>query len=168
MARPPRLLWPNGCIYISDFCLSLSLAEFAELPCQIRSTPVMSLNPAFSDAQLQIICETANVIACECPAQLVDLLRKIREFRHYTINCIELAPEEAEIHHWLSDEIIQVEALLSNIIVEFMRREDLFDEQQQLDLGKLRDRNTRAALRQRQLMQQPWNHLNADQSDGRV
>lgn len=144
----------------------------------------MSLNPVFSDAQLQIICETANIIACECPAQLVDLLRKIREFRHYTIDCIELAPEEAEIHYWLSDEIIQVETLLSTIIVEFMRREDLFDEQQQLDLGKLRDRNARAALRQRQLMQQPlvtqqpltqqsltqqsWNSLNADQSDGRA
>lgn len=128
----------------------------------------MSLNFALSDAQLQAICETANVIACECPAQLVDLLRKIREFRYYTLECIQIAPEETELHQWLGGEMIRVEALLSQTIVEMMRREDLLDEQQQLDLDKLRDRNTRAALRQRQSMQSPWNQLNADESDGRV
>lgn len=127
----------------------------------------MSLNSAFSDAQLQVICETANVIACECPAQLVDLLRKVREFRYYTTDCIRIAPEETEIHQWLGSEILQVESLLSEIIVEFMRREGLLDQQQELDLEKLSDRSRQAALRQWQAMQ-PVNQPNVDQSDGRI
>ncbi|NEQ27910.1 MAG: hypothetical protein F6K28_54745 [Microcoleus sp. SIO2G3] len=117
----------------------------------------MLLNPAFSDEQLHVICETAHVIACECPAQLVDLLRRIRAFRGYTTDCIQIAPDETEIHLWLAQELAQLEALLSETLVEFMRREDLLDSQQQLDLGKLGERNRQAALRQWQAQ-----HLNSN------
>ena len=44
----------------------------------------------FSDEQLQTICEAAQVIACECPAHLVDLVRRVRQFRRYTQeDCLE-------------------------------------------------------------------------------
>ena len=105
-------------------------------------------NSFFSDEQLQTICENANVIACECPTHLVDLLRKVREFRYYTTDCIELSPSEAETHSWLSERVLQIESLLSHTIAEFIQREDLLDEQHQLDLGKLAERNRQAALRQ--------------------
>jgi hypothetical protein len=32
----------------------------------------------FSDEQLQVICEAAAVLACECPTHLVDLFRRVR------------------------------------------------------------------------------------------
>lgn len=97
-----------------------------------------------------MICETADVIACEYPAQLVDLLRRIRAC-DYTIDCIQVAPEETEVHLHAA-EIAQLDALLSQATIEFMRRGDLFDEQQ-LDLGKLGEGNWQAALRQRQVQQ---------------
>ncbi|MBL1174297.1 hypothetical protein [Pantanalinema sp. GBBB05] len=104
--------------------------------------------PEFSDTQLQMICETADVITCECPAHLVELLRKVRRFRRYTASCADLSPEEAETHRWLADQTSRVEKLLSQILFEFMQREELLDEQSQLNLEKLAHRNRSAALRE--------------------
>lgn len=114
---------------------------------------MLSAAPNFSDEQLQTICETADVIACECPAHLVDLLRRVRRFRRYTReDCLELVPEEAETHYWLSDQVLQVETALAQILLEFMQREQLFDDRQQIDLAKLAQRNLNAALRQQFLL----------------
>lgn len=111
---------------------------------------MQSRTPDLSDEQLQVICELANVIACECPAHLVDLLRRVRRFRRYTgEDCLELVPEAAETHHWLSDQILQIEASLVQVLTEFMQREQLLDNHQQVDLAKLADRNLQAVFRQR-------------------
>jgi hypothetical protein len=78
---------------------------------------MLSTKPDFSDEQLQTICESADVIACECPARLVDLLRRVRQFRRYTgEDCLELVPDAAETHYWLSDQILQIEACLSEVL----------------------------------------------------
>lgn len=105
--------------------------------------------PDFSDEQLRVICEAANVIACECPAHLVDLLRRVRKFRRYTReDCLMLVPEAAETHYWLSDQILQIEAALIQVLIEFMQREQLLDDRQQVDIAKLADRNLQSVLRQ--------------------
>lgn len=102
----------------------------------------------FSDEQLQVICEAAAVIACECPAHLVDLFRRVRQFRRYTQeDCPVLVPEAAETHHWLGDQLLPLEAALAQILTEFLQREHLLDEQQQVDLVKLTQLNRQAALR---------------------
>jgi hypothetical protein len=109
---------------------------------------MLSKTPEFSDEQLQTIRESADVVACECPARLVDLLCRIRRFRHYTReDCLELVREAAETHYWLSDQILQIEPSLSQVLTEFMQREQLFDDLQQVDLAKLARRNLQAALR---------------------
>lgn len=102
----------------------------------------------FSDEQLVAICENANVVACECPARLVDLLQKVRKFRRYTFECIEQYPDDIEMHQWLDEQVQQIELRLSEVILEFMQKEDLMNEQNQLDLKKLAQRSYQAALRQ--------------------
>ncbi|MDX2243923.1 MAG: hypothetical protein NW224_24875 [Leptolyngbyaceae cyanobacterium bins.302] len=110
---------------------------------------MQSSTPDLSDEQLQIICESAEVITCECPAHLVDLLRRIRRFRRYTReDCLELVPEAAEMHYWLSDQILQIETSLIQILIEFMQREQLLDDRQQVDLAKLAQRSLQAVLRE--------------------
>lgn len=110
---------------------------------------MLSIIPDFSDEQLQTICEAAEVIACECPSHLVDLLRRVRNFRRYTReDCLEIVPAEAETHYWLSDQILQIETSLSQVLIELMQREQLFNDCQQVDLAKLAQRNLQAALRQ--------------------
>ena len=102
----------------------------------------------FSDEQLQVICEAAQVIACECPAHLVDLVRRVRQFRRYTQeDCLVLVPAAAETHYWLSDQLLPLEAALAQVLRELLQREHLVDEQQQVDLVKLAQRNRQAALR---------------------
>ena len=102
----------------------------------------------FSNAQLEAICEAAQVIACECPAHLVDLFRRVRQFRRYTQeDCLVLVPEAAATHQWLSDQMLPLEAALAQVLTEFLQREQLLDEQQQVDLAKLAQRNRQAALR---------------------
>lgn len=102
----------------------------------------------FSDEELHLICEYADVIACQCPAYLVTILRSVKKFRHYTINCIEKFPDEAEIHSWLSEEVLQIESRLAQTVFEFMQREQLLDEENQLDLEAMRQRNRSALLEQ--------------------
>ena len=110
----------------------------------------------FSDEQLQVICEAAQVIACECPSHLVDLFRRVRQFRRYTQeDCLVLVPEAAATHHWLSDQMRPMEAALAQILMAFLQREQLLDEQQQVDLVKLAQRNRQAALRHQEAHSQP-------------
>lgn len=105
--------------------------------------------PDFSDKPLQTICELSNMIACECPAYLADLLRHVRRFRRYIqIDCLELVPEETGTHAWLSDQILQIEASLSLVLLEFMERGQLLDDCQQVDSAKLAQHQQQAALRQ--------------------
>lgn len=119
----------------------------------LNETTVPTVNaPIFSDEQLLAICEFANVIACECPAHLIGLLRSVREFRSYTSDCVKTFPEDAATHQWLSQEVSHVEMMLSQIIFEFMQRENLLDEQYHVNLEALAQRSHLAALRQQKSM----------------
>lgn len=106
----------------------------------------IQISSEISDDELVAISDAADVIACECPSYLVRLLQQVREFRRYTNDCIERFPEDAPTHHWLSQEAIQVEALLSQTIIELMRKENLIDEHNQLCLAQLSERARTLAL----------------------
>lgn len=107
---------------------------------------VLEISSQLSDADLEAICEAANVIACECPSYLVQLLAHVREFRRYTVGCVERFPRDVETHHWLSTQADQMEALLSQTLVELMRRENLLNDQNQLSLNQLAERSRALAL----------------------
>lgn len=90
------------------------------------------------------ICEISDALACECPARLAELLWKTRTFYHYTTDCVDRLPEEAESHRWLGEKILQVDALLSQILIEFLQRKGLLDDQQQIDLKLLKQSQIQA------------------------
>lgn len=110
--------------------------------------PTMQQIPEFSDDQLLVICEIADVIACECPARLVGLLREVRKFRQYTLSCIEKWPESTEMHEWLAGEIAGIEDQLTTVMYEFMAKENLLNEQGYLDMDRLAELSYEASLRQ--------------------
>lgn len=103
-----------------------------------------------SDESLLTLCEYTSVIACQCPAHLVALLRSVRRFRNYTADCITQFPGDADVHMWLRDEVMQVEAKLIQTVFELLQKENLLDEHQQIDLEALGRRNRLAALEQSQ------------------
>jgi hypothetical protein len=111
-----------------------------------EQTQILETSPEFSDEQLIAICEAADVIACECPSYLVQLLKEVKEFRRYTTECGERFPDSADSHHWLSNRAAQFEKFLSQTIHEFFQKEHLMDENNQIDLQRLSERNRMVAL----------------------
>lgn len=103
---------------------------------------------SLSDEQLIALCEFAEVISCKCPAYLAALLQQVKQFRCYTTDCINIFPEDAATHEWLSDRALQMEALLVQTIFELMERESLLDEQGQLDCERLGQYSRSSVLRQ--------------------
>jgi hypothetical protein len=108
----------------------------------------IQVSQQFSDDQLLAICEAADVIACQCPSYLVHLLKEVKEFHRYTNDCIQTSPEDASIHDWLTSRAAQMELMLSQIIFELLQRENLIDDQNNLDLSKMAERSRAIALRQ--------------------
>ncbi|MBW4691064.1 MAG: hypothetical protein KME27_04780 [Lyngbya sp. HA4199-MV5] len=101
-----------------------------------------------SDEALVEICRSAEVIACECPGYLARILRQVRTFRHYTTNCIEQFPQDAETHLWLAEQAAKAEALLHETMIELMQKEGLIDDSEHILLNKLSERARATALKQ--------------------
>ncbi|HEY9631144.1 MAG TPA: hypothetical protein V6C84_27960 [Coleofasciculaceae cyanobacterium] len=101
-----------------------------------------------SEELLFAICESVDVIACECPGYLARLLRQVQAFRSYTNGCIDQFPEDAETHHWLSERAEQVEKILFQTVVELMHKENLITDGNQLSLDRLSDRARSIAIKQ--------------------
>lgn len=108
----------------------------------------IQLSSNISEELLIEICQSADVIACECPGYLTRLLRQVRAFRRYTIECIDTFPIDAETHHWLDRQAEQVEQLLYQTVLELMQKEGLVNDSNQLLLDKLSERAQSIALRQ--------------------
>lgn len=104
---------------------------------QTKEQPTIQVTSKVSDELLMAICQSADVIACECPGYLARLLRQVRAFRRYTTGCIEQFPEDAETHRWLDDRAAQAEQILFDTVRELLQKEDLLDEGNQLSLEKL-------------------------------
>jgi len=113
---------------------------------QSQTLEISQTSPEFSDDQLVAICEAADVIACECPSYLVQLLKEVKEFRRYTTECGERFPDNSDSHHWLSNRASQLEKLLSQTIYEFFQKENLLDEDNRINLQRLSERNRIVAL----------------------
>lgn len=114
-----------------------------------NQTPSIQVSSNFlTDEQLIAICQAADLISCECPAYLVQLLKEVKKFRRYTSECINQFPEDETNHRWLSSQAAKVELLLSQIIYEFLKRESLIDEHNRVCLNQLSERSRKMAINQ--------------------
>lgn len=69
-----------------------------------------------------------DLIECECPTYLVEILAKVREFNDYTTECIKKYPKDAATHAWLQTSARNIDAMLSNTIVQLARMEGFINE----------------------------------------
>jgi hypothetical protein len=113
-----------------------------------QPSQIIQVSQQLSEEQLWAICEAADVIACQCPSYLVRLLREVKEFHRYTQECTQTSPQDISTHDWLSAQATQMEMMLSQTIFELLQRENLIDEQNNLDLEKMAERSRSIALRQ--------------------
>ena len=55
----------------------------------------------FTRSQLEQLASRSSVVACECPAQLVQLVRSLLAFEAYSATCAQQSPEDAALHAML-------------------------------------------------------------------
>lgn len=74
----------------------------------------------------------ADMIECQCPNKLIEILQKVREFTEYTEDCIEKYPEDRDTHKWLKSSSINIDQLLSTTIIQLARFEGFIDENNEI------------------------------------
>lgn len=74
----------------------------------------------------------ADMIECECPTKLMDILETVRDFTEYTTECIEKYPEDRDTHKWLRSSSMNLDQLLSTTIVQLARFEGFINENNEI------------------------------------
>lgn len=74
----------------------------------------------------------ADMIECQCPNKLLDILEQVRQFTHYTEECIEKYPEDRDTHKWLKSSAMNIDQLLSTTLIQLARYEGFIDENNQI------------------------------------
>lgn len=74
------------------------------------------------------LAKYADLLDCECPNHLMDILAKVREFEAYTSSCIDKYPKDAATHKWLQKSAANLDSLLSNTIIQLARMEGFVDD----------------------------------------
>jgi len=85
-----------------------------------------------SEEAVKKLREHADMIECECPTKLMEILDKVREFTEYTTECIEKYPEDRDTHKWLKSSSMNLDQLLSTTIVQLARFEGFINENNEI------------------------------------
>jgi hypothetical protein len=92
----------------------------------------MLINGCLTQEALENLEKYADLIECECPGHLIEILNKVRDFRTYTKSCVELYPDDAKTHIWLESAARNIDAMLSNTILQLARMEGFINDANEL------------------------------------
>lgn len=81
-----------------------------------------------SEEAISELNKHADMIDCECPHKLIQILKVVREFEEYTDECIEKYPEDKDTHVWLKSSALNIDQLLSTTLIQLARIEGFIDE----------------------------------------
>lgn len=70
----------------------------------------------------------ADMIDCECPHKLIEILNVVRDFEKYTDECIEKYPEDKDTHLWLKSSALNIDQLISTTLIQLARIEGFINE----------------------------------------
>lgn len=85
-----------------------------------------------SDEAVKELGNHADMIECQCPNKLIEILEKVREFERYANDCIEKYPDDRDTHKWLKSSAINIDQLLSTTIIQLARFEGFIDEENRI------------------------------------
>lgn len=85
-----------------------------------------------SEEAVEELKKHADMIECECPAKLMQILEQVREFTKYTEQCIEKYPEDKATHKWLKSSSMNIDQLLSTTLVQLARYEGFINENNEI------------------------------------
>lgn len=85
-----------------------------------------------SEEALAELEKHADMIECECPSKLMEILQKVRNFTEYTEQCIEKYPEDKATHKWLKSSSMNLDQLISTTLIQLARFEGFIDENNEI------------------------------------
>ncbi|WP_441001111.1 hypothetical protein [Fodinibius sp. SL11] len=85
-----------------------------------------------SEEAVEELKKHADMIECECPARLMEILEEVRNFTKYTENCIEKYPEDKATHKWLKSSSMNIDQLLSTTLIQLARYEGFINEDNEI------------------------------------
>lgn len=85
-----------------------------------------------SEEAVEELKKHADMIECECPARLMQILEQVRDFTEYTEQCIEKYPEDKATHKWLKSSSMNIDQLLSTTLIQLARYEGFINEDNEI------------------------------------
>jgi len=85
-----------------------------------------------SEEAVEELKKHADMIECECPARLMEILDDVREFTAYTEQCIEKYPEDKATHKWLKSSSMNLDQLISTTLIQLARYEGFINEDNEI------------------------------------
>lgn len=82
-----------------------------------------------NDEAIAELKKHADMIDCECPHKLIEILNVVREFEEYTDECIEKYPDDEDTHKWLKSSALNIDQLLSTTLIQLARIEGFINEE---------------------------------------
>ena len=77
----------------------------------------------FDDRSLARIARALTTLYCECPRHVVELLRSLDAFEHYSAQCANRDPSDAELHRYLQRVAGSARAMFEDALVRIARAE---------------------------------------------
>jgi len=85
-----------------------------------------------SEDSVTLLRQYSDMLECQCPGKLLEILDEIRNFNRYTTACIEQFPADAKTHQWLQTAALNLDSLLCGTIIQLARLEGFVNDQNQL------------------------------------
>lgn len=73
-----------------------------------------------------------DMIECQCPNRLIQVLEMVRDFTDYTTECIEKYPDDEATHRWLRSSSLNIDQLLSTTLIQLARMEGFINEHNEI------------------------------------
>jgi hypothetical protein len=97
-----------------------------------RMTALVTENGCLTKDGIETLRRYSDMIACQCPGKMLEILELIRSFEEYTIACVSTFPDDAETHQWLYKAAVNLDKLLCGTIMQLARVEGFLDENNRL------------------------------------
>ncbi|BBH52562.1 hypothetical protein [Fluviispira sanaruensis] len=93
-----------------------------------QTNNLISEDGRLTDETVHLLSQNSDMIECKCPEKLLHILAVVRDFKSYTVNCIDLYPNDAKVHLWLKSSADNLDKLLSATLLQLARMEGFIDE----------------------------------------
>ena len=85
-----------------------------------------------SEEAAEALRKHADMIECQCPNKLIDILDVVRDFTSYTEKCIDKYPEDRDTHKWLKSSAMNIDQLISTTLIQLARFEGFINENNEI------------------------------------